>query len=258
MNHIKMISLFLFLFVATTVVAAKNTITFKSGDGVNITADVYISHDSTAPFIVLFHQAGWSRGEYLEIAPKLNKLGFNCMAVDLRSGSDINEVMNMTHKSALKMNKSTDYLDALPDIDAAVKYAKTNFAAGKLIIWGSSYSAALVIKYAGDNPGSVDGVLSFSPGEYFVKEGKSKTFISNAAKNIEVPVFITSAHNEKSNWIQIYNSLPGKDKKYFIPKTKGHHGSRSLWSKFNDSGDYWAAVKSFLKKHFNTKTNLKN
>ena len=34
-------------------------------------ADLYIAHDASAPFILLFHQAGWSRGEYLEIAPKL-------------------------------------------------------------------------------------------------------------------------------------------------------------------------------------------
>lgn len=68
------------------------TITFPSKDGLTLTADLYIMHDKSAPFIVLFHQARWSRGEYEEIAPRLNMMGFNCMAVDLRSGGQVNGV----------------------------------------------------------------------------------------------------------------------------------------------------------------------
>ena len=46
-------------------------ITFKSADNLLITADRYTPHTSnTTPLIVLFHQAGSSRGEYNEIAPR--------------------------------------------------------------------------------------------------------------------------------------------------------------------------------------------
>jgi len=80
--------IFLLLFFATTLISSDfKTITFPSSDGVKITADLYILHtDKNTPFIVLFHQAGFSRGEYREITPKLNRLGFNCMAIDQRSG----------------------------------------------------------------------------------------------------------------------------------------------------------------------------
>ena len=63
-----------------------NILNFKAADNLEITADWYSIPDSTAPIIILYHQAGWSRGEYIEIAPKLNAMGFQCLAVDQRSG----------------------------------------------------------------------------------------------------------------------------------------------------------------------------
>ena len=83
------------------VTMAQETITFPSNDGLEISADVYIADpNKDTAFIVLFHQAGWSRGEYLEIAPKLNALGFNVMAVDQRSGGAINDVNNESTQRA--------------------------------------------------------------------------------------------------------------------------------------------------------------
>ena len=246
--------LFIVLFVTqllfTSDLIAK-TIIFPSKDGLTITADTYITNpDKKTSFIVLFHQAGWSRGEYNEIAPKLNGLGFNCMAVDLRSGNKVNGVVNQTAKLAEKEGKGTTYVDALQDIDASLEYARKNYAEGKLIAWGSSYSAALVLKVAGDNPKLVEGVLSFAPGEYFAKLGKSDTWIQESAKNIRVPVFITSARNEKRRWINIYKSIPSDKKTYFVPNTMGNHGSRALWEKYLDSQNYWDAVTQFLKNNF--------
>lgn len=230
----------------------KETITFKSKDSVNVTADLYLVKDSKAPFILLFHQAGWSRGEYNEIAPKLNEMGFNCMAVDLRAGGGVNFVQNLTHQSAVELKKGTSYIDAIQDIEAAVNFARKNYAKGKIILWGSSYSASLVIKYAGDHPKNIDGVLAFSPGEYFEKAGKSKTYIQDAAKNVKCPVFITSARSEKVDWDKIYNAIPSKNKIWFLPSSEGYHGARVLWKQFKISDEYWKAVDSFLSKNFLT------
>ena len=225
---------------------ALETITFNSKDGVEITADVYITHPDTAPFIVLFHQAGWSRGEYREIAPKLNQMGFNCMAIDQRSGNAVNGVSNETYKSAKQKMKETQYLDALVDMESAIDHARKYFAKGKLVIWGSSYSAALVLKIAGDQPELMDGALSFAPGEYYKSAGKPGDFIQTSAKNIHVPIFITSARSEKGNWWKIYESIKTDSKAHFIPETSGNHGSRALWNKFPDHKDYWKAVTDFL------------
>ena len=224
----------------------EETIYFKSKDGIQVSADLYMAHDESAPFIVLFHQAGWSRGEYVEIAPDLNALGYNCMAVDLRSGGSVNDIKNITNQNAIKGMKETKYVNAIQDMEAAIEYARSNFATGKLIIWGSSYSSALSLKLAGDMSDKIDGVLAFSPGEYFASQGKPRDFVTSGASKISDPVFITSARSEKNTWWGIYVAI-SSEKEYFLPKTAGNHGSRALWEKFSDSKEYWDAVKKFLK-----------
>ncbi|MEM9412813.1 MAG: hypothetical protein AAGA30_17000, partial [Planctomycetota bacterium] len=104
-------------------------ILFKASDGLELTADLYMtSDDKSKPFILLCHQAGWSRGEYREIAPKLNEMGFNCMALDQRSGGKINDVENESFGRAKAANQGTTYVDAEVDIVSAAEYAKKNFA----------------------------------------------------------------------------------------------------------------------------------
>jgi len=229
----------------------KKTITFPSKDGVQITADTYIKHKNLkTPLIVLFHQAMWSRGEYLEIAPKLNDFGFNCLAVDLRSGVGVNGIANETATVAEQAGKGTRYVDALPDVEAALMYARKKYGQGKVIAWGSSYSASLVLKVAGDNPDLSDGVLSFAPGEYFVALGKPATWIQDTAKKIQSPVFITSAKDEKDLWSAIFAAVSSKEKVSYIPATQGNHGSRALWKQYQDSEGYWKEVKNFLDKNF--------
>jgi alpha-beta hydrolase superfamily lysophospholipase len=176
-------------------------------------------------------------------------MGFNCMAVDLRSGGSSNGIDNETLKRANEAGLPTKYVNAYQDIEAAIAYAKEKLAKGKLIIWGSSYSSALVLNYAGEHQ-DIDGVLSFSPGEYFTSQGKSNTYITDAAAKIQIPVFITSAKGEKKSWSGIYDAIPSEQKTYFLPETDGRHGSRALWGKFDDSDAYWVAVKTFLENNF--------
>ena len=222
-------------------------IEFDSEDGLKITADLYMaSDDKSKPFIVLCHQAGWSRGEYREIAPKLNELGFNCMAIDQRSGKGINGVTNETASRAKAARKGDSYIDAEQDILAATKYAKANYSEGKLLLWGSSYSSSLVLRLAGEQPDLINGALAFSPGEYFTRLGKPKDWIASSVSKAKCPIFITSAQKETGSWSGIYAAIKADGKTKFVPKTAGNHGSRALWNKFSDSAEYWVAVKSFL------------
>lgn len=231
------------------VVTVPVEVSFAAEDGLEITADVYRAYDDDqVPFVVLFHQAGWSRGEYREIAPRLNALGFNCMAVDQRSGGEVNGVVNQTARRAAAKKMGMTYLDALPDLRAALGYARTHYTKGKVIGWGSSYSSALVLWLAGEEPGLMDAVLSFAPGEYFARFGKTKTFVESAAKKISIPAFVTSAKDEASQWAAIYEAIPAQGKARYLPSTSGNHGSRALWSSFDDSPGYWGAVEGFLAK----------
>ena len=234
--------LFFVLGLSSLGLFAQKTIDFPSKDGLQITADYYEAKGSET-FILLFHQAGWSRGEYKEIAPKLNALGYSCLAIDQRSGGAVNSVTNQTNQRAVAAGKETKYLDAFQDIETTVAYIKKTYAPKKIIIWGSSYSSSLVLKYAGDNPDNIDAAMAFSPGEYFGKDD----FIKNSAANIKVPTFITSAQNEQDNWAAINEAIPTTTKVSYVPATKGNHGSRALWEKFDDNDGYWSAVKDFLK-----------
>ena len=240
------------LFVTNTALAqndAYKTISFEAQDGLQVTADLYMKHEDKAkPFIVLCHQAGWSRGEYREIAPKLGEMGFNCMAIDQRSGKGVNSVDNETSKRAAAAGKGTAFLDAEQDMVAALDHARKNYAQGKLILWGSSYRAALTLRIAGEHADKVDGALSFAPGEYFKRFGKPADYVAQSAAKIKSPVFITSAKNEYENWKSIFDAISIEEKTKFIPKSSGNHGSRALWKQFDDSSDYWKAAGAFLKK----------
>ena len=45
---------------------------------------------------------------------------------------------------------------------------------------------------------------------------------------------------------RIHAAIPGDAKASFLPETRGNHGSRALWARFEDSPAYWEAVTSFL------------
>ncbi|WKK64938.1 hypothetical protein [Lutimonas zeaxanthinifaciens] len=238
----------LILFYSSHFIAQNNdnsqweTISFKASDGLKITADLYMAHESDAPFIILYHQAGYSRGEYRSIAPKLNAMGFNCMAVDQRSGDLVNGVVNQTHKEAVSKGVETQYLDALPDIEAAYLYVKFGIKPEKIILWGSSYSAAIMFYMGSVHHTNLDGILSFAPGAYFRINNKDlKTY----AARITCPVFVTSARSEHKNWKAMYDNVQA-EKTYFLPQSEGKHGSKALWQDNPSHQEYWNAVTEFL------------
>ncbi len=225
---------------------ARDTITFKAADGLAITADLYPGKgaSATSPVIITFHQAGSGRGEYRTIAPKLAALGYTVLAPDQRSGQSYDGVKNKTAARAKAAGKPTKYKDALPDLRAAIAYMRRSQPKSAIIIWGSSYSASLVLKLAAQ-PGVADIVLAFSPGEYY-----GGSWVRDTAGKIAIPTFITSARAEAGRWSAIFNAVGAKSKIGFIPKVKGRHGSSALHpSQGPQAAPYWRAVKSFLQKY---------
>ncbi len=214
------------------------TVAFPSIDLLDVTADVYHIHKDSS-VMVLCHQAGWSRGEYKEIAPKLNALGYNCIAIDQRSGNAINGVANETSKRAKAAGKGTTYNDSKQDIIAAVNYAAAAYSK-KVYLWGSSYSSSLVLIVAKEND-NIHTVLSFSPGEYL-----SPVNVNSSIKGLNKPAFLTSSKSESADTKKLYDVITSSDKVQFIPNGNGEHGSRALWSDKVDQAEYWTALKAFL------------
>ncbi|MCA8900780.1 MAG: alpha/beta hydrolase [Hyphomonas sp.] len=137
--------------------------TFAAADGVTLFADALpAATPAEAPVVILLHQAGSSaRGEYATLAPELVAAGFNVLQVDLRSGGDLFGGINRTVEAA--GGAEYTYCEAYPDLDAAASAARAEGWSGPLFVWGSSYSAALAIRYASSHPGTVAGYLAFSP-----------------------------------------------------------------------------------------------
>lgn len=226
---------------ATVDSAYTKTFTFKSLDSLTVTADIYhVSKDK--PVMVLCHQAGFSRGEYKTTAPIFNTLGYNCIAVDLRSGNEINGIENETAKGYSPKGLPQDYVNAEQDIIAAVNYAY-NMYGKNVILVGSSYSSGLVLKVAKENT-KVDMVLSFSPDEYY----GNLIDLRKTITGLDKPTFITSAKNEAAGAKALFDVVTAAKKVQFIPQGAGYHGSRSLWESNAGNEEYWVAVKAFLGK----------
>ncbi|MEM7505986.1 MAG: alpha/beta hydrolase [Pseudomonadota bacterium] len=237
----RLLSLFaLFLVIASPALA--ETIQFDADDGTTITAELTRTTPD-APFLVLFHMAGASRGEYVEIAPRLAALGYNTLAVDQRSGGAFGGVDNRTRA---QFGANPSYADAIPDLIAAAAKAR-DLGAATLGVMGSSYSAALVLKLAGDDPDFTDAVIAFSPGEYF---GKAD-YVRSSAARISQPVFITGGRQERSQWQPLFDSIPGDAKTGFQPQGAGRHGATALLT--GDGPEYWAALETFLQRHLPVK-----
>src|SRR4051812_3688556 len=116
----KILSIFsiCFLFFHAYSFSQHITMHLPSRDSVIISADTY-EVNPDYPYILMCHQDEYSRGEYMEIAPQVNTLGFNCLAIDLRSGNTVHNIRNKTAAMARKKNLPTDFMDAEPDILAA-------------------------------------------------------------------------------------------------------------------------------------------
>lgn len=217
------------------------TITFPSKDGLAMTANLY-EIGPLNPVILLCHQANYNKYEYADIAPRLNALGYNVLAIDQRSGGNFAGQKNGTLEAARAVGmEKTGFLDAEQDIVAAVEYLVQRYQR-RVVIWGSSYSSALVL-FVATHP-DVKAVLAFSPGNYFLD---AKPDLKQFLPQLRKPVFLTSSREEADELKHtIGKSLTGADQIQFIPRRSGFHGAKALWEGQPGAEEYWAAVLEFL------------
>ncbi|NAS32373.1 hypothetical protein GTQ40_15420 [Flavobacteriaceae bacterium R38] len=219
-------------------------VTFAASDEVIVTGNLY-EIDKNKPVILLCHQAGYNKYEYADIAPKLNELGYNALAVDLRGGGTFAAHTNETIETATKKGQDVNGLNAEKDIAAAIDYLNKRYHQ-KVIVWGSSYSSSFALFAAAENK-KVKASISFSPGDYF---GDNKPSLAKILPALNKPFFITSSKREAAGIKDLLkNTKLRKGQVHFIPKdVDGAHGARVLWNgqDDNDAAEYWPAIKQFL------------
>jgi pimeloyl-ACP methyl ester carboxylesterase len=221
---------------------AQEKIGFFASDNLKITADLYLK-DKNLPFIILCHQANSSRGEYSEIANRLLKLNYNCLAVDLRAGDNINYIKNETAERAINNNIPHSFLDAKKDIEASIQYLK-KYTHKPIILFGSSYSASLCLLIAKNNL-NVQAVIAFSPGEYF----RPELVVKDAIAGLDVPVFASATTIEYNYVIQLLSGINENLKTIYTPASgSGLHGAKELWQTSETSDQCWLQLLLFFQK----------
>jgi alpha-beta hydrolase superfamily lysophospholipase len=214
---------------------------FKSQDGILITADYY-KIDNPKGLILLCHRSHSNRAEYRKTAPKLNKLGYSCLAIDQRSGMKVFGEINETKNRAKEKGLPTGYLDAKPDIEAAIEYAWELNNKNKIILLGSSYSASLALLISTHSK-KVKATIGYSPGDYL-----KGIDLSESIKSINIPVYVTSAKNEVEQVADVIKFVYRYHVVHFKPRVEGFHGSKSLWAEVKGNETYWRSLEDFLTK----------
>lgn len=218
--------------------AAAEPVQLKAADGV-IVHGLYYKAANPKALILLFHQAGSSKEEYATIAARLVQAGYSALAIDQRAGGDLFG----KNETAAGLGRKADYLEAMPDLKAALDWGRQQKL--PIILWGSSYSSSLIFPLAAADPQGVVALLSFSPGEYFDSD---KEMVRRAAAKVTVPVFVASTQEEKGEADPIMAALPKNERSVrFVPE-HGVHGSSTLIASRNAAGAEanWPAVLAFL------------
>ena len=236
--------LFFFSVAFHSLLFAQKPIRFPARDGVKITADQWIHHKDSS-YIILCHQARSSRGEYNEIAGRMGKLGYNCLAIDLRSGQEFNYKINETAMEARERGLPVDYLDAEADIVDAIEFVK-RISDKRIILVGSGYSASLALKIASEDQ-IISTVVAFSPGEYF----GTLVNIQKTITGLDIPIFISCKAAEVPYVKELVSGITSKRMKTFYPKDGGQSGAESLFKSNPNNQEYWINLLSFMQ-------NLKN
>ena len=203
-------------------------VTFRAADGVVVHGDLYRPAGAPRGVLLLFHQAGANRLEYAPIAPRLAALGWVALAIDQRSGGDLFGGRNLT---AAGVRGDPGYMAALPDLEAALAFARAQWPGMRPAVWGSSYSAALVFVLAARHPAEISAVLAFSPGEYL------PVSVRAAAARVTVPIYVTSASDpeEEQAAAAILAASPSALKRQARARV-GTHGSATLRPDVNPQG----------------------
>jgi pimeloyl-ACP methyl ester carboxylesterase len=219
----------------------KETVILTSSDSLRITADQYFVSEEH-PFIVLFHEQGSSRGEFQEIAGRLCKMDYNCLAVDLRNGGNNHAVSNETVKQCREYRCPTSLSDVQKDMNAAIHYA--NRKSGQpVILLGSGSNASLSLMFGQDHE-HVRAVVALSPGEYFLPE----VSIQDTIQGMQKPVFVSSSMQEFDYVSQLVSGIGDEYLTLFEPQLgEGGRGSVSLSLETPNYSEYWLALLLFFK-----------
>jgi len=223
--------------------SSQEIVRFKTSDNLQITADLYETESQSDKWMIMTHQAEFSRGEFKEAARRMIKLGYNCLAIDLRSGGEVNYVPNETAALAKELGFPQTFLDCEKDILAAIDYVYSRSKNAQLTLFGSSFSASLCLKIAKERS-DIYALILFSPGEFF----EPKISMKQTANGLKIPIFAGCPKSEYSYVKELLSGVKSPKLVIFKPdRGEGLHGSKTLWWESSTRNEFWLSLLFFLK-----------
>ena len=208
---------------ANTEVPAPRDIKFESTDRVEIVGTFYGSPKADSPGVLLLH--GWSstRKPFDEFAKRLQKLGFNVLAIDGRGFGESVKTTDGKKISPASSNKAVESMKA--DVGNASDFLakQKNVNAKKIGIVGSSYGSSLAILYGAENP-KVKAVVLLSPGLNYFGSMPTEPAVK---KYGDRPLLLVAAKDDKASVNSVRKlKESGANEKYKVKIfPKGGHGT---------------------------------
>ena len=227
---------------------ADTEISFYTPDSIKIFGDLY-ELDKSASTILLFHQGGSNaRGEYSSIIPELTERGYNVLATDQRVGGQWYGSYNRTLANipTHAYGDGYGYCDAYNNIESALDYVIDSGFTGDKILWGSSYSAGLVIQLGSKRPDDIKGILSFSPAS---GRALQDCLPGQYLDSLNVPlIMIKPPHEMESENSQKQMALAEEHgHQTYVPEYGVHGSSMLVESRVGENVDAtWEVVYGFL------------
>jgi len=228
--------------LAATPLGAQQAVQFEASDGHQVHAYRYVGPedgDRTRPLILAFNQGGAdARSEYGPIVPRLLAAGFDVLAVDARAGGTR---FGGENRTVAEWGGARPYCEAQADIEGALAYARGE-RSGPIILWGSSFSAALVLRVAAEH--EVAAVLAFSPasgGPLAECRGE------DVSDRITAPVLVLRPANEAEIAADQLQQFREQGHQVFVAQPGTHGSSMLVDTRVDGSVDAtWDRVLAFL------------
>lgn len=216
----------------------------QAADRVEVVADFEAAPGVTSgPIVVLLHQGGGdARGEYASHQERLHRLGYSTLSVDLRrGGSDRFGSENRT-VAGLPDGAEYDYCDPLLDIEAILAELGTRQPNRPIVLWGSSFSAALAVITASRHPSQVSAVLAFSPAsgppmgacqpDPYLSQLTRPWLIARPSRELQLPSAARQwrAAQAAGAWTLTGNGPHGSS---LLVEERGGTDSQALWQQVN-------------------------
>jgi pimeloyl-ACP methyl ester carboxylesterase len=208
-------------------VSHSQTVSINSPDGVILVGTFFEAEKPNSPALLLLHQWQSDRHSWDDFARKMQKDGFNILAID---GRGFGESTKRSNGNAVTAERTDEAVKAmLGDVGAAFDFLakQKNVDAKRIGIVGASYGSSLALIYAADHP-NVAAVALLSPGLNYFGNMQTEPAMTKYGNR---PAFLAAAGDDPDSFNAVTKlSEIADDPKRALAVTvkKGGHGTALL------------------------------